>query len=185
MLQGVYYFLYEFLILVTVMRNVATAETLALRWAEILRDPSLRDLPYKIELSARGKIEISPASNRHALLQAHLAAEFARQFVGGRPLTECSVLTEIGVRVPDVAWASSEFLAAHADSTPFPAAPELCVEITSPSNSEDEIGEKIRAYLAAGATIWRLARPKYGSSARTASSNTTMATESWNTAHST
>jgi len=137
------------------MGNVATAETLAVRWAEILRDPSLRDLPYKIELSARGKIEISPANNRHALLEAHLAAEFARQLAGGRPLTECSVLTEIGVRVPDVAWASSEFLAAHADSTPFPAAPELCVEITSPSNSEDEIGEKILAYLAAGATeVW-------------------------------
>jgi Uma2 family endonuclease len=98
---------------------------------------------------------MSPASNRHALLQAHLAAEFARQLTGGRPLTECSVLTEIGVRVPDVAWASAEFLAAHADSTPFPAAPELCVEITSPSNSEDEIREKIRAYLSAGAReVW-------------------------------
>ena len=137
------------------MGNVATAETLAVRWAEILRDPSLQDLPYKIELSARGKIEMSPASNRHALLQAHLAAEFARQLAGGRPLTECSVLTEIGVRVPDVAWASMEFLAAHADATPFPAAPELCVEIISPSNSEEEISEKIRAYLAAGAReVW-------------------------------
>jgi Uma2 family endonuclease len=98
---------------------------------------------------------MSPASNRHALLQAHLAAEFARQLAGGRPLTECSVLTEIGVRVPDVAWASMEFLAAHADATPFPAAPELCVEIISPSNSEEEISEKIRAYLAAGAReVW-------------------------------
>ncbi len=154
MLQGVYYFFYIFEILVTVMGNVATAETLAVRWAEILRDPSLQDLPYKIELSARGKIEMSPASNRHALLQAHLAAELAR-LAGGRPLTECSVLTEIGVRVPGVAWASSDFLAAHADSTPFPAAPELCVEITSPSNSEDEIQEKIQAYLAAGAAeVW-------------------------------
>jgi len=137
------------------MGNVATAEALAIRWAEILRDPSLRDLPYKIELNARGKIEMSPASNRHALLQAHLAAELARQLPGGRPLTECSVLTEIGVRVPDVAWASADFLAAHVDSTPFPIAPELCVEITSPSNSEEEIEEKIRAYLAAGASeVW-------------------------------
>jgi len=126
-----------------------------MRWAEVLRDPSLRDLPYKIELNARGKIEMSPASNRHALLQAHLAAELARQLAGGRPLTECSVLTEIGVRVPDVAWASTDFLAANVDSTPFPTAPQLCVEITSPSNSEDEIREKIEAYLAAGASeVW-------------------------------
>lgn len=137
------------------MGNLAFAETLAVRWAEIMRDPSLQDLPYKIELSARGKIEMSPASNRRALLQAHLAAEFARQLRGGRPLTECSILTEIGVRVPDVAWASAEFLAAHADSTPFPTAPELCVEITSPSNSAEEIRENIHAYLLAGAReVW-------------------------------
>ena len=137
------------------MGNVATPETLALRWAEIVRDPSLQNLPYKIELSARGKIEMSPASNRHALLRARLAAEFAKQLTGGQPLTKCSILTEIGVRVPDVAWASMEFLAAHADSTPFPIAPEICVEITSPSNSDDEIREKIAAYLSAGAReVW-------------------------------
>jgi len=140
------------------MGNVATPETLALRWAEVMRDPTLQDLPYKIELNARGKIEMSPASNRHALLQAHIAAEFARQLPNGRPLTECSVLTGIGVRVPDVAWASSRFLSANASSTPFPSAPEICVEITSPSNSEDEIQEKIRAYLAAGAVeVWIVA----------------------------
>ena len=140
------------------MGNLATPETLALRWAEVMRDPTLQDLPYKIELNARGKIEMSPASNRHALLQAHFAAEFARQLSSGLPLTECSLLTEIGVRVPDVAWASKPFLDAHGASTPFPAAPEICVEITSPSNSEDEIQEKIRAYLTAGAReVWIVA----------------------------
>ena len=59
------------------MGNIDTAEKLALRWAQVVRDPSLQDLPYKIELNARGKIEMSPASNRHVLLQAHFAAEFA------------------------------------------------------------------------------------------------------------
>lgn len=133
----------------------ATPETLALRWAEVMRDPSLRDLPYKIELNARGKIEMSPASNRHALLQARVAAELSTRLPAGRPLTKCSVLTDIGVRVPDVAWASSEFLRQHGILTPFPAAPEICVEITSPSNSDDEIHEKIHAYLDAGAQeVW-------------------------------
>jgi hypothetical protein len=42
------------------MGNVATPEKLVLRWAEVVRDPSLQDLPYKIELNARGKIEMSP-----------------------------------------------------------------------------------------------------------------------------
>ena len=100
-------------------------------------------------------IEKRPTSNRRALLRAHLAAELARQLAGGQPLTKCSVMTEICVRVPDVAWASTDFLAANVDSTPFPTAPQLCVEITSPSNSEDEIREKIQAYLAAGASeVW-------------------------------
>ena len=139
------------------MGNVTTPETLAIRWAEVMCDPKLADLPYKIELNAWGKIEISPASNRHALLQAHLAVEFARQLPAGRPLTQCSALTEIGVRVPDAAWASKVFLDAHADATPFPRAPEICVEIVSPSNSDAEIREKTRAYLTAGAReVWIL-----------------------------
>ena len=33
----------------------------------------------RIELNAPGKIATSPASNRHALLQAYFAAEFSRQ----------------------------------------------------------------------------------------------------------
>jgi hypothetical protein len=62
------------------MGNVATPETLVLRWNEVLRDPSLQDLPYKIELNARGKIDMSPASNRHARLQARLASELSTPF---------------------------------------------------------------------------------------------------------
>ena len=137
------------------MGNVATPETLALRWAEVMRDPTLQDLPYKIELNARGKIEMSPASKLHGRMQARLATAFATQLPAGEAITECSVLTEIGIRVPDVAWASAEFLDTHGNSTPFPRAPEICAEITSPSNSDDEITEKIRAYLAAGAReVW-------------------------------
>jgi Uma2 family endonuclease len=137
------------------MGNVPTPEALAVRWAEVVEDSALRDLPYKIELNAWGKIEMSPASNRHGLLQARLTSELARQLSGGEVVTECSVLTQIGVRVPDVAWASSNFLDLHGEVTPFPRAPELCIEIVSPSNSQDEIEAKIAAYLAAGAQeVW-------------------------------
>ena len=137
------------------MGNLATPETLALRWAEVMRDPSLQNLPYKIELNARGKIEMSPASNIHGHFQALLAIALGTQLADGKVITECSVLTEIGVRVPDVAWASAEFFREHGKSTPFPRAPEICIEITSLSSSDDEIREKIHAYLAAGAReIW-------------------------------
>lgn len=130
-------------------------EMLIARWTELINDPSLRDLPYKIELNADGKIEMSPASNRHGTLQARLARALGNALPAGEVITECSVLTDIGVRVPDVAWASKDFLEAQQDSTPFTRAPEICVEVVSASNTAREIDEKLRTYLAAGAReVW-------------------------------
>jgi len=140
------------------MGNLATPEALLARWDELCRDPSLRGLPYKIELNAWGKVEMSPASVQHAWLQAAVAAELKQQLPNGLALTECPVLTSIGVRVPDVAWASAEFMQQHKGLSPLPRAPEICVEVLSPSNVEAEITEKTRAYLAAGAQeVWRVA----------------------------
>jgi Uma2 family endonuclease len=137
------------------MGNLTAPEALVLRWTEILQDPALQELPYKIELNAYGKIEMSPANTRHARLQGYVAGEFARQLSGGEVLTECPVLTEFGVRVPDVAWASAGFLSTHAETAPLPRAPEICVEILSPSNSDEEMRLKKQAYLAAGAReVW-------------------------------
>lgn len=137
------------------MGNNTSPEALAVRWTEVMHDPLLRDFPYKIELNAWGKIETSPASNRHARLQALVAAALVQQLPNGIVFTECSVLTDIGVRVPDVAWCSEQFWQQHGESTPYSAAPEICIEIVSPSNSNDEIREKTRAYLAAGAQeVW-------------------------------
>jgi hypothetical protein len=58
------------------MGNLATPEFLIARWSELCRDPSLEDLPYKIELNAWGKIEMSPASNRPGRLQAEKTAAY-------------------------------------------------------------------------------------------------------------
>lgn len=139
------------------MGNLASPEALIARWNEICRDPALQDLPYKIELNAWGKVEMSPASNRHGRLQGELAAELKRQ-LGGSVLTECSILTRIGIRVPDVAWMSSSFLTRYGEITPYQRAPEICIEIVSPSNVQAEITEKTRAYLTAGAVeVWIVA----------------------------
>jgi Uma2 family endonuclease len=70
-------------------------------------------------------------------------------------VTECPVLTDIGIRVPDLAWASAKFMSQHGGMSPLPRAPEICVEVVSPSNVAAEITEKTRAYLAAGAQeVW-------------------------------
>jgi Uma2 family endonuclease len=137
------------------MGNLAAPEALLQRWDELQRDPSLQDLPYKIELNSWGKVEMSPASNRHGRLQALIASELLRQLPQGTAITECSVLTRIGIRVPDVAWASADFIAAYGEITPFMQAPEICIEIVSSSNVQAEIDEKRSAYLAAGAKeVW-------------------------------
>ena len=137
------------------MGQITSHEALALRWAELCNDPLLRDLPGKIELNAYGTIEMSPASTRHARLQATIAHALTQQLPGEGAMTECAIATDEGVRVPDVAWASPAFLARHGDSTPLPQAPEICVEVRSPSNSDEEMAMKTRAYLAAGAVeVW-------------------------------
>jgi Uma2 family endonuclease len=140
------------------MGNLATPEFLIARWGELCRDPSLEDLPYKIELNAWGKIEMSPANNRHGRLQGELAFELRRQLGAGSVITECSIFTTMGIRVPDVVWASDEFMAAYGEITPYMRAPEICIEIASPSNPPGEIEEKTRAYLEAGAReVWIVA----------------------------
>jgi Uma2 family endonuclease len=71
--------------------------------------------------------------------------------LGGKVLVEASVLTSLGLLVADVAWGSPDFVAQHGTETPFSKAPELCVEIASPSNSLRELREKVAAYVEAGA----------------------------------
>jgi Uma2 family endonuclease len=140
------------------MGNLASPEALLARWDELSRDPSLQDLPYKIELNAWGKVEMSPAAVPHAWLQSEVTVGLKQQLPDGLTLTECPILTSIGIRVPDVVWASNAFMLHHTGVSPLPRAPEICVEVLSPSNVEAEITEKTRAYLAAGAEeVWWVA----------------------------
>ncbi|MBF0628788.1 MAG: Uma2 family endonuclease [Magnetococcales bacterium] len=122
-----------------------------MQWAEVLQDPSLQDLPYKIELNEWGQIVMSPASNRHASFQYEIARAIDQRMGHGRLLTECSIDTDAGVKVADVAWCSDGFMAQYGDQTPFPVAPELCVEVVSPSNSERQLQWKMALYFARGA----------------------------------
>ncbi|MBF0627281.1 MAG: Uma2 family endonuclease [Magnetococcales bacterium] len=122
-----------------------------MQWAEVLQDPSLQDLPYKIELNEWGQLLMSPASNRHARFQGQIMTLLARQMEDGSILTECSIDTEAGVKVPDVAWGSDSFMQQYGDQTPFPMAPELCIEVISPSNSERQMQWKMALYFARGA----------------------------------
>jgi Uma2 family endonuclease len=137
------------------MGYTTSQEHLVLRWAELCADPRWHDLAGKIELNGRGVIEMSPASNRHGIRQMAIGHALTVQLPAGTAIIECCVLTSDGVRVPDVAWASAAFMARHGDLSPFPQAPEICVEVRSPSNTDAEMAYKTELFLQAGAVeVW-------------------------------
>ena len=126
-----------------------------MQWSEVISDPLLQNLPFKIELNKFGKLLMSPASNSHGRIQGRLAATLWNNMPEGEVITECSIDTSDGVKVADIAWASALFVSEFGYITPYTKAPELCVEIVSPSNSKQEMANKTDLYLAKGAQeVW-------------------------------
>jgi Uma2 family endonuclease len=127
----------------------------ALTWDEICADQSLANLPYKIETNRYGQIVMSPAKHWHSRQQSDIHSRLSRLAMSGYLLLEAAVETTEGVKVADVAWGSDEFQKAHANDEMLTAAPDLCVEILSPSNSKAEMQEKVVLYFAFGAKeVW-------------------------------
>lgn len=126
-----------------------------MEWQDVIQDPSLKDLPYKIELNERGQIVMSPASNRQNALQFEIASILRLQQREGGVFTEASIRTGKGVKVPDVIWGDAAFFSAHRLETPYRKAPDICIEVLSPSNTDEEIEEKRDIYFECGAKeVW-------------------------------
>ncbi len=126
-----------------------------MQWSEVINNPLLKDLPFKIELNKFGNILMSPASNQNGRIQVQISISLNNHLPKGVVIAECSIQTPEGVKVADVVWASDEFINTFAYKTPYPKAPEICVEIVSPSNSKEEITNKVNLYLAKGANeVW-------------------------------
>jgi len=126
-----------------------------MNYHELCEHPHLRDLPFKIELNEYGTIMMTPVSNRRGAVKAELGTEIRRRTASGHVLLGCVIDTSKGTKVADVAWISPEFFAEYEDTTPYPVAPEVCVEIVSPCSAPEETGQKIELYLAAGAKeVW-------------------------------
>lgn len=122
-----------------------------MNWQALCDDPLLKDLPFKFETNRWGKIEMSPATNKHGFFQSLIAQWLLKSAPDGYPITECIIQTADGVKVADVAWASNDFLRRHGFASPYPEAPEIVVEILSPSNTLAEMEQKKELYFARGA----------------------------------
>jgi Uma2 family endonuclease len=125
------------------------------RWGEILRDRDLARLPYRIETNAHGQIVMNPPpSGDHSYRQSMILLRL-QALLGGVPLVECPISTIDGVKAADVGWYSDARFAQVRGQDVFEQAPEICVEVISPSNAESEMIQKKSLYFEAGAQeVW-------------------------------
>jgi len=129
------------------------------RWEEVVHDPSLRDLPYKVETNARGQIILNAHKNWHSKVQSRLFGLLGEHAPPGFISVEYAVATDRGTKAADVIWASPEREEAmDATGDPTTLAPEICIEVMSPTNSEEEMQGKRALYRDAGADeVWVVA----------------------------
>ena len=125
------------------------------RWAELLCDSVVADLPFRIETNAHGQILMTPPpSGQHSARQGEIVFRL-RQLLGGNALPECPVSTVDGVRAADVGWYSEERFGTVRHQQAFELAPEICVEVISPGNTPLRMKQKKQLSFEAGAEeVW-------------------------------
>lgn len=131
------------------------------RWSEIEADPFLASLEHRIETNRYGQIVMMPPPGfEHSDLQG-LVLERLRDLMRdfpGRTRPECPISTSGGVKGIDVVWISELRISKGLRQNVLTIAPEICIEILSPSNTRAEIEEKRRLYFEAGADeVWIVA----------------------------
>jgi len=129
-------------------------EELAERYRAICEDPAFARVQGKVEIDRWGRTLMSPpAAPYHGRLQLKLSDKLAR--LDGERTAEAPIATPLGLFVADLAWSSQKTPASSRYDNPLMRAPELCIEVVSPSNSRKELNQKTRGYLAAGAEeVW-------------------------------
>lgn len=122
-----------------------------MKWQEVCEHPSLKDLPFKIELNRDGKILMTPVKVCHSALQGELEFLLRSLLNSGKTLPECAIFTREGTKVVDVAWASDKIFEKIKDEVECSICPEICVEVFSSSNTRREMEEKRKLYFEQGA----------------------------------
>ena len=131
-------------------------ETTMTAWEQVLDDPALQDLPYKVETNKQGQIILSPHKLRHSRAQSAIVNLLGDLLEEGETFVEAAIETEDGVKVADVAWMSeARWTSMPEDAAAAPVAPEICVEVLSRANTASEMEGKRRLYFRRGAQeVW-------------------------------
>lgn len=124
-------------------------------WRRVCANPTYANRSEKIETNRFGEIVMSPPPFKpHGRRQYRIASLIDRLLPGGFVTSESPVSTADGVKGADVTWASREREAANPDDL-YETAPEICVEVRSPANTDAQLTEKRTLYFDAGAEeVW-------------------------------
>lgn len=122
------------------------------RWEELLASGEMALYEtQRVETDRYGHLVLSPwAVARHGIYQSEVISLFGKLLADGRSITECPVSTSDGVKLVDAAWMSRERFAPMREFNVFDRAPEICVEVLSPSNTRPEIEERRELFLEIG-----------------------------------
>jgi Uma2 family endonuclease len=125
------------------------------RWQEILDDPRFNDPRQRIETDALGNVIMSPRPTGHHDQTCDWIRQVLKALPGNGAFGEHEVLTDKGVKITDVLWINPDHPWDKHSTKPLIPAPDICVEVRSPTNTIDSLVEKRDAYLRAGAKeVW-------------------------------
>ena len=132
---------------------MASKTLLTLEQFEQLPDDGMRH-----ELDEGELVSMPPTAIDHGEIQLEVGA-LLKKFVRSRSLG--IVLVETGfrlsrgtVRAPDVSFIRADRMRKRDRQRLFEGAPDLAVEVISPSESARDIAHKVGQYLHAGAEVW-------------------------------
>ena len=125
------------------------------RWKQVCADPSLQRRPDRIETNRYGHIVMMPPPGfSHTTRQSAIFAHLLTSMPPGASV-EVAVLTEDGIKGIDVGWISASRVKRGLKDDVLTIAPEICVEVVSPGNTQQEMENKRELYFAAGAEeVW-------------------------------
>jgi Uma2 family endonuclease len=128
------------------------------RWDELCANSQLSQLDARIETDRHGHIIMTPPPEQDHGKRQYRIASLLERLMGseaGVLMTECPISTSDGVKAADAAWISMNRNQKNHGLPCLTTAPEICVEVLSPSNSTAEMDEKKALYVQAGAEeVW-------------------------------
>ena len=143
---------------------MATATVLTLREFEELADDGKRH-----ELNQGELVSGTHPKFRHMCVAQNIhdaLSPYVREKKIGRVFSEMGYLLSENpptLRIPDVSYLSQERLGQASSDGYVPGGPELAVEIVSPSDSAEDLQEKVEQYLDSGSqVVWVVPQDTHG-----------------------